>query len=147
MKALAQQSKHATTQVRTILNEIQKAANVAVLVTEQGTKAVEVGVSQSIEANQSIRTLSQGMGEAAQAVTQIAVSSQQQQVGLDQVATAMSQLKLAAQQNVEGIRQIETAVHQLHGLGHTLKSLVEHYTTAPADEDGTDVVVSESCHK
>lgn len=47
----------------------------------------------------------------------------------DQVATAIPQIKLSAQQNVEGMRQIETTAPQLHGLGYTLKSLIERQST------------------
>ena len=39
IKNLAEQSKQATTQVRTILNDIQKATSAAVMATEQGSKA------------------------------------------------------------------------------------------------------------
>ena len=44
VKSLADQSKQATTQVRAILTQIQKATNGAVAATEQGTKTVEAGV-------------------------------------------------------------------------------------------------------
>ena len=128
VRSLATQSKKATAQVRAILSDIQKASHVAVLVTEQGTKAVETGVQQSIEANQSIRVLSQSVTEAAQAVAQIAVSSQQQLVGMDQVATAMENIKQATTHNITGTRQIEQAVQQLQGVGKTLQELVEQYT-------------------
>ena len=88
VKSLAEQSKQATAQVRTILGDIQKATGAAVMATEQGTKAVEAGVRQSTEAGESIRVLAESVTEAAQAATQIAASSQQQMVGMDQVALA-----------------------------------------------------------
>src|SRR5690606_31952163 len=47
VKSLAEQSRQATAQVRTILNDIQKAMNKAVLVTEQGGRAVEDGNRQA----------------------------------------------------------------------------------------------------
>ena len=43
VRNLAEQSKQATTKVRTILGDIQKATNAAVLATEQGTRGVEFG--------------------------------------------------------------------------------------------------------
>ena len=55
----------------------------AVMATEQGSKAVEVGVKQAGEAGQSIQVLSTSVTESAQAATQIAASSQQQLVGVD----------------------------------------------------------------
>ncbi|MBM4256608.1 MAG: PAS domain S-box protein [Deltaproteobacteria bacterium] len=130
IRSLAQQSKQATIQVRAILSDIQKAANVAVLVTEQGTKAVEAGVQQSIEANESIHALSQSITDSAQLVMQIATSSQQQLVGMDQVAHAMDSVKKASLRNAEGMKQIESAVRNLEQLGVNLKALVQQYATS-----------------
>jgi methyl-accepting chemotaxis protein len=127
VKSLAEQSKQATAQVRTILGDIQKATGAAVLATEQGSKAVEAGVKQSAEAGESIRLLAEGINEAAQAATQIAASSQQQMAGMDQVALAMDNIKQASSQNVAGTRQAEVAAQQLHELGQRLKQLAAQY--------------------
>ncbi len=127
VKSLAEQSKQATAQVRTILGDIQKATGAAVLATEQGGKAVEAGVKQSAEAGESIRLLAESINEAAQAATQIAASSQQQMVGMDQVALAMDNIKQASMQNVAGAKQAEVAAQQLHELGHKLKQLAAQY--------------------
>ena len=124
VKSLAEQSKQATAQVRTILGEIQKATGAAVMATEQGAKAVEAGLKQSGEAGESIRLLADSVSEAAQAATQIAASSQQQMVGMDQVALAMENIKQASMQNVSGTRQAETAAHSLHELGLQLGSMI-----------------------
>lgn len=127
VKSLAEQSRQATGQVRTILSEIQKATTAAMMATEQGSKAVEAGVKQSSQAGQSIQTLAGGVAEAAQAAAQIAASSQQQLVGVDQVATAMENIKQASTQNVDSARQLEAAAHDLKELGQKLKQLVERY--------------------
>jgi len=125
VRSLADQSKQATAQVRTILGEIQKATAAAVLATEQGHKAVETGVKQSASAGDSIRLLGDSVSEAAQAATQIAASSQEQMVGMDQVAFAMENIKQASLQNVAGTRQAETAAQNLHELGRRLTAMIE----------------------
>ncbi len=127
VKSLADQSKQATGQVRTILAEIQKATTAAVMATEQGSKAVETGVRRSSQAGQSIQTLTESVSEAAQAAAQIAASSQQQLVGVDQVASAMESIKQASTQNVDSARQLEAAAHDLKRLGETLKQVVDRY--------------------
>ncbi len=124
VKSLAEQSKQATAQVRTILGDIQKATSAAVLATEQGGKAVEAGVKQSAEASESIRVLAESITEAAQAATQIAASSQQQMVGMDQVALAMDNIKQASTQNVAGTKQAEAAAQNLHELGQKLSTMI-----------------------
>lgn len=135
VKTLAGQSKQATVRVRTILGEIQKAANVAVLVTEQGVKSVEVGVQQSLEAGESIRTLAKNITEAAHGVTQISASSQQQLVGMDQVGVAMQSIKQATEQNAHGMRQIQSAAQDLHHVGRTLTELVEQFTLSESPHE------------
>ena len=127
VKSLAEQSKQATAQVRTILMDIQKATSAAVMATEQGSKSVEAGVKQTTEAGEAIRVLADSISEAAQAATQIAVSSQQQLVGMDQVALAMENIKQASSQNVASTKQAETAAQSLNELGQKLKQLVTRF--------------------
>jgi methyl-accepting chemotaxis protein len=125
VRSLADQSRQATAQVRSMLGEIQKATSAAVLVTEQGHKAVESGVRLSTEAGEAIRLLGESISDSAQAATQIAASSQQQMVGMDQVAIAMENIKQASMQNVSGTRQAETAARNLHDLGRMLSAMIE----------------------
>jgi methyl-accepting chemotaxis protein len=127
VRNLAEQSKQATIQVRSILNDIQKATNAAVMVTEQGGKAVEAGVKQSLQAGESVQKLGESIAEAALAATQIAASSQQQMAGMDQVAQAMESIKIASTQNVASTRQTELAAKNIQGLGRKLTELVALY--------------------
>jgi methyl-accepting chemotaxis protein len=127
VRSLAEQSKQATAQVRTILNDIQKATTAAVMATEQGSKAVEAGVKQSVQAGESVQKLTDSIAEAAQAATQIAASSQQQMVGMDQVAQAMESIKIASAQNVTSTKQTEGAAQNMKELGQRMKELVGLY--------------------
>jgi len=58
---------------------------------------------------------------------QIAVSNQQQLVGIDQVALAMTNIRQAASQNAASTRQVEITMKNLQELGYKLKRMVEHY--------------------
>ena len=127
VKSLAEQSRQATNQVRSILGDIQKATTTAVLATEQGSKAVESGSQQSASAGEAIQALSASVGEAAQAATQIAASSQQQLAGVDQVAGAMANIHQASTQNVASANQLETAARNLNELGQSIRQMVERY--------------------
>ncbi|HET6803978.1 MAG TPA: methyl-accepting chemotaxis protein [Frateuria sp.] len=127
VKSLAEQSRQATAQVRSILGDIQQATSAAVLATEQGSHAVAEGVRQSTQAGQSIQALAGSVGEASQAAVQIAASSQQQLVGVDQVATAMESIKLASAQNVDSAKQMESAAHGIKLLGEKLRQIAVGY--------------------
>lgn len=127
VRSLAEQSKQATVQVHTILNDIQKATSSAVMATEQGSKAVAKGVNQSSQTTDSIRALSDDVSRVVQAASQISVSSQQQLVGVAQVTTAMTNINEATSQHVTHMRQIESAVQELNTVGKTLMRLVQQY--------------------
>lgn len=130
VKNLANQSKQATAQVRSILGLIQKATTAAVLATEQGSKAVEAGVKQSSEAGEAFRTLAASIEEFSNATLQIVTSTQEQTTGMDQIAIAIQNINQASGQNAEGSRQIETAARSLYELNQKLQHLVSRYRIA-----------------
>lgn len=127
VKSLAEQSKQATTQVRSILNEIQKATSTAVMATDQGSKVVEKGTETAGQAGQSIIALTESLDQSADAATQIAAASQQQRIGMDQITAAMESVREASQQNASSAKQLEGAVHNLKTLGEKLKETAENY--------------------
>ena len=125
VKSLADQSRQATTQVRSILSDVQKATSSAVMATEQGTKTVADGVRQAGQAGESIRRLTDAIGEAADAATQIVASADQQLVGMEQIAIAMGSIRQATSQNVAGTRQLEVSAQSLSTTGERLRLVVE----------------------
>ncbi len=127
IRSLAEQSKQATTQIQTILNNIQKATGAAVMATEQGTRAVEAGSKQASEAGDSIQLLANSIVAASQAMSQIAVSSQEQTIGMSQITEAMESIRLASTQNVDSSNQLEISAQNLQELGGRLKQLVDKY--------------------
>jgi methyl-accepting chemotaxis protein len=127
VKTLAEQSRQATAQVRSILGDIQKATAAAVLATEEGGKVVDSGAQQADVAGTTIQALAASVNEAAQAAVQIAASSQQQLVGVDQVAGAMESIKEASAQNVVSATQLEATARGLQELGQRLQQMVGRY--------------------
>jgi len=127
VKNLSEQSRRATTQVRTILGDIQQATNAAVMATEEGGKVVDSGTRQTEIAGSSIQALATSVNEAAQAAIQIAASSQQQLIGVDQVAGAMESIRQASSQNAASAIQLESAARNLDELGRQLRDMVSRY--------------------
>lgn len=127
VKSLAMQSKQATNQVRSLLNDIQKAATASVMATEQGSKTVGVTVTKSVETRDSIMSLVASVKDASNSANQILVTSQQQLVGMEQAAEAMENIKQASEQNVESVKQLESAVNNIKNLGIKLKGIITQY--------------------
>jgi PAS domain S-box-containing protein len=123
VKALADQSKRATAQVRQILGEVQRATNAAVLSTEEVTKGVASAGKVADQAGGTIRALAETLGQAAQAAAQIVASAGQQAAGIAQVHQAMRNIDQVARQNLAATRQAEQAAQNLNALGAELAGL------------------------
>ncbi|TIS55732.1 methyl-accepting chemotaxis protein [Mesorhizobium sp.] len=127
IRTLADQSKKATAQVRTILGEIQKATNSAVMVTEEGTRSVNRALEAVNEAGETIRMLEEVIADAARSAAQIAASAGQQTTGMTQIQQAMNHINQASNQNLSATRQSEQAAQNLHEWGTRLKDLLAGY--------------------
>jgi methyl-accepting chemotaxis protein len=134
IRTLAEQSKGATIQVRSLLNDIQNATNVAVLATEQGSKAVAKGVDQSNQTTEAIKELAGNMTRVTQSANQIVLSNQQQSIGTEQISIAMSNINESTQQHVDRLKEIEGAISALNQVSTSLKGLTDQYKLIPDDD-------------
>jgi methyl-accepting chemotaxis protein len=127
VRSLAEQSKQATAQVRSILSDIQTATNSAVMTTEHGIRSVEDGAALAERAQQAIVELAETINETAQAAHQIAAAAQQQTVAVDQVAGAIKEINQAANRFVTGVEDSKSAAEGLDNLARELQALTESY--------------------
>nr|WP_239060986.1 HAMP domain-containing methyl-accepting chemotaxis protein [Desulfovibrio sp. JC022] len=127
IRNLSDQSKQSVAQIQSILADIQKATSSAVMITEQGGKAVETGANLSSQTGEAILNLSTVINQSAQSSAQIAASSQEQLAGLDQVAVALGSIKQAGEQNLESSRQLEEAVKDLDQQARSLKDMMDRF--------------------
>lgn len=127
IKILAEQSKQATLQVRTILSDVQRATSNAAIAVEQGSKAVDSGTKLAQKAGNSIQALAETSNEAVQATVQIEASSQQQVVGMEQISIAMENINNAGLQNLTSMKELEAAAQDLSNLGKKLNELIDQF--------------------
>ncbi len=127
VKNLAARSKKATTQVRSILAEIQKAANSTVLVTEEGSKKAENGVEQVYRIGVNIKNLHEVILESFTAAKQIAYASTQQVTGIEQITIAMKQINQATNETVASAKQQKATAQNLSQLANSLNNIVQKY--------------------
>jgi len=127
VRNLAEQSRVATAQVKSILGDIQKATHKAVMVTEEGIKGVEVGVERVNRTGEVIARLADAVRDSAHAAQQIAASSEQQRMGMEQIQQAMVDISQATTQSVGSSRQSQKAAQDLSTLADQLKRLLSQY--------------------
>lgn len=128
IKSLSEQSKQATAQVKTVLNDVQSAIQASVIATGEGEKIVSEAVQLSSEAQKAIAKLAETINVFNDAALQTSVASQEQFVGMDQVAIAMENIKSASIQNVRTTKELEEAAKSLLSLAGKLSDMNAVFT-------------------
>ena len=127
VRLLADQSKRATGEIRTILVDILDATRLTGSATEQGAARVEEGVDSASQMGESIQRLGTVITESAQAAMQMVVGGQQQTAGIEQIAAAMHDIGRTAEQSMASTRQVGRAARNLNHLARNLEESVEQY--------------------
>lgn len=130
VRSLAEQSKRATQQIRSILVDIQKATHGAVLATEEGTKRADDGRQAIERLRELVDALAGTLEDASGKGRQIAGAASQQATGIAQIAVAMDGVSRAGQDNAAGVRQLDQAVRDLGTLAGELRRTSERFQVA-----------------
>jgi methyl-accepting chemotaxis protein len=127
IRALAEQSKAATAQVRTLLSDVQRATNSAVLATEQGTSGVDHGMQLTEQSGRTIDELAGVIQDTARSAHQIAAAVRQHSVGMEQIAAAMENISQVTSQSLTATTNTQQAAEHLGELARRLDTLVARY--------------------
>lgn len=127
VRNLAEQSKRCTQQVRTILEEISRATQSAVMSAEEGTKRVADGREAVKSVQQVIGELSAVLDENSDRARQIAGASSQQSAGVQEIGRAIEALAQASSSTADGTRSLEGAATNLVELAGSLDGMTRRY--------------------
>lgn len=129
IRLLAEQSKNATAQVRTILGEIQRATNSAVMTTEQGIKVADAGVDSIARVSSVIDELQSAIQNAAYNAQLISASVRQHSIGMEQISSAMQNISVSTEENLISTRHTKDSAESLAQLAGRLRELTARYKT------------------
>lgn len=127
VRVMAEQSKQATARVRTILEEIQKATDAAVLITEASDEKVENGMALANRAGDIIVQLAGTVQDASDVSHQIVDAAHQQNEAIEEMLLSMKEIHQATGEAVKSGQQSEAVAKQLNDLTLHLKSITEQY--------------------
>ena len=127
MRNLAEQSKQAAVQIRSILQEIQRSARDAASATDEGSKRASAAMALSRSAGEAIEGLAMVIRESAVSARQIANNTRQQTIGVDQMVVAITELSRAINDSAEGTRRIEAGTLGLTEISKRLGEAVRRY--------------------
>lgn len=127
VRSLANQSRQATGQIRSILQEIEQAAHAAAGASEEGIRRVDQGVALAAETGEAIRRLAGVIEETARAARQMVAGGSQQAAGMEQIALVIQNINQATAQSLASTRQTEAAARDLSDLSGRLTEMVARY--------------------
>jgi methyl-accepting chemotaxis protein len=113
IRKLAESVVDSTSEIASIMTEIQGAANDLVLSTEQELKQVQGGVDLAHVTGDSLEQILETIEQTTVAAKEISAATQQQKSATEQVVKAMREVAAVAQQTAAGSRQVAGAAEQL----------------------------------
>ena len=127
VRTLAEQSKRATQQIRSILGDIQKATQTAVMSTEEGTKRAKDGLGAIKSVRDTITDLARTLEDSADRVRQIAGNAAQQASGIQQISKAVTDLARSGRESAAGAGNLERAASDIRLLSDQLRTVSAGY--------------------
>ncbi|MCK7593361.1 methyl-accepting chemotaxis protein [Pseudomarimonas salicorniae] len=103
-------------EIRTLVDEIRSAANTTVMVTEDGSKAVDAGMRSFSEVTSALSEIRRMVDSASETSRQIELGTRQQVTAVEQVNLTLADLAQAAKEADAGTRQTLESVDYLNKL-------------------------------
>jgi methyl-accepting chemotaxis protein len=128
VRSLAEQSKKAAQRVRTILGDVRRATDTAVMATEESSKRVGDGLKKVDGVREVIEDLRAVLLDSTDRARQIEAAAREQLAGIGQIATVMDAVNAAGRESAASARQLRDAATELQALSGTLKSASGRYT-------------------
>jgi len=125
VRRLAERTVDATRQIRGLIDEIRQATNSTILVTEEGTKAVDTASVLVDKVDRSFAQLLKVVDNTAQAAREITISTRQQTSACQQIAETMNEVRDVAQQVADSAVETERAIGDITDLSEELRHLIE----------------------
>jgi len=125
VRRLAERTVEATRQIKGLIEEIQKATNSTIMVTEEGTKAVDSASHLVDKVQLSFDSIIGLVEETARSAKEITFSTQQQTSACEQMAETMTEVRDVAQQVAGSAKETERAISEIIALTEKLQTLSE----------------------
>ena len=127
VRKLAERTTKATKEIATMIRQIQRDTEGAVVSMEEGTKEVEKEKQLADRAGESLKQIISGAGEVVKIITQVAAASEEQSSASEQISKNIEAISSVTQQSSAGVQQIARAAEDLNRLTVNLENLVGRF--------------------
>jgi len=124
IRKLADESKKSAEKINALVNDVQGAISTTIIVTDDGTKTVEIGVKIAEGTAETFADMTHGINNVVIGSQQISLNAKQQAIAIAQVMEAMNALNGAAQETASGISQVKKGTETLNAAALEIKSVI-----------------------
>lgn len=124
MRRLAENVMTSTREIARLIEDIRDATNAAVMATEAGVKATDVGASLATKVSEALARIVDFANLSADAMQSISLATVQQQAGSDQLVSAMADINRSTSANLDGVRGMSRAQGELVTVSRELEQVV-----------------------
>jgi methyl-accepting chemotaxis protein len=127
VRKLAERTTKATKEIASMINQIQKETQHAVVSIKEGTREVEKGKAFADKAGHSLTLIIQGSDEVVDLVTRVAAASEEESATAEQISRNIEGINNVAQESSAGIQQIARSSEDLSRLTVNLQELISRF--------------------
>ncbi|HTS34442.1 MAG TPA: methyl-accepting chemotaxis protein [Candidatus Solibacter sp.] len=127
VRKLAERTSTATKEIALMVESIQTDTQKAVQAMEVGTRAVEVGVTETSKSGETLQELIKISDELGEMIMQIATAAGEQSTATNQINSSMTRISESIQQSATAATQTAKACADLSGLALDLQTLVRNF--------------------
>lgn len=124
IRKLADQSRQSAANISNLVSDIQNAINTTVMVTDEGTKTVNAGMSITENTANAFAGVLEAINNVAVNNQQIVLNIRQQGKAVEQVLEAMDSINKGAQETAAGLTQVKAGTSQLSMTARELEAMV-----------------------
>ncbi len=125
VKRLAERTVDATAQIKGLIEEIQKATNSSIMLTEEGTKGVDAANALVANIANALSHIISAVQDTTLAAREIKFSTQQQTTASEQMAHTTAEVRDVATQVASSAQETAQAIAELTSLAERLREQVE----------------------
>lgn len=127
VRKLAERTTKATSEIGSMINDIQQDTNEAVNAMELGTEEVNKGIMLADESGSALNEIIENTDKVLDTINQVAVASEEESATAEQISRSIEGINSVAQETATGIQQIAQAAEDLSNLTVNLQNLVDEF--------------------
>jgi methyl-accepting chemotaxis protein len=134
VRKLAERTTKATKEIATMIRQIQKDTDGAVISMNEGTTEVEKGKELADRAGHSLKQIITGAEKVVDISTQVAAASEEQSATAEQISRNIESINNVTKQTTASVKQITKSAEDLNNLTVNLQNLVSKFKLENEDK-------------